>query len=382
MKICKQEILMVTVTLTFFKESIGCGMRATEPWTTFNTGIAYATTPDRNQLADFDRDGDLDAVVGQLGLGSDPDRFEFAWFEAPADPTQTWTKHVLPIDVQGSLSVFATDFDFDGDDDIVVGEWLGSNRLIVFENDLCSTGDWDTQIIDDGALNLEHHDGARVVDIDNDGDLDVVSNGWINDMIPRIYENGTPPPAADDPIVDAGEDQTVVIPMDSATLNGSASDPDGGSITAYQWTQISGPNTANLTGDTTPDLTASGLVLGEYVFRLTATDDENDTGFDEVTVTVTDDFPAIRINSGGPAFTFNSIAWSADQYFNGGATTNNPVAIANTTNDQLYQTERYHTSGTLVYEIPVPDGNYDVNLHFAEIFYGVPGAGSGGGEGI
>ncbi|MGI9551831.1 MAG: malectin domain-containing carbohydrate-binding protein [Aurantibacter sp.] len=348
---------------------------------TFSTGITYVTTPDRNQLADFDRDGDLDAVVGQLGLGSDPDRFEFAWFAAPADPTQTWVRNVLATDIAGSLSVFAIDFDFDGDEDIVVGEWLAGRRLIVFENDLCVSGDWETQIINDGALDLEHHDGARVVDIDNDGDLDVISNGWINHMIPRIYENTTPPPVSNDPIVDAGQDQTVVLPTDSATLNGSATDPDGGSITSYLWTQQSGPNTATLAGETTADLIASDLILGSYVFRLTAIDDENDSGFDEVTVTVSDEFPAIRINSGGPTYTFNGIDWSADQYFNGGTIANNPMEIANTTNDQLYQTERYHTSSALIYEIPVSNGDYDVNLHFAEIFYGVPGAGSGGGAG-
>ncbi len=350
-------------------------------WETFSTGITYVTTPDRAQLADFDRDGDLDAVVGQLGLPNTAGRFDLDWFAAPADPTQPWVRNSLATDIAGSLSLFAADIDFDGDKDIVVGEWLGSNRLIVFENDLCDSGSFITQVIDDGALNLEHHDGARVVDIDNDGDLDVVSNGWLGDMVPRIYENGTPPPVSNDPIVDAGQDQTIVLPTDTAMLSGSATDPDGGSITAYLWTQISGPNIATLSGETTTNLTASGLVLGDYVFRLTATDDENDTGFDEVMVTVSDEFPAIRINSGGPTYVFNGIDWSEDQYFAGGGTTNNPIAIANTTNDQLYQTERYHTSGTLVYEIPVTDGDYDVNLHFAEIFYGVPGAGSGGGEG-
>ena len=348
---------------------------------TFSTGITYVTTPDRAQLADFDQDGDLDAVVGQLGLGSNPNNSEFAWFAAPSDPTQPWVRNVLATDVTGSLSVFAIDFDFDGDKDIVVGEWLDNRRLIVFENNLCSTGNWATQIIDDGALNLEHHDGARVVDIDNDGDLDVVSNGWRNHLVPRIYENTTPPQVSNDPVVDAGEDQMIVSPDSSITLNGSASDPDGGSITSYLWTQLSGPNTATLAGENTANLTASNLVIGSYVFRLTAIDDENDSGFDEVTVVVSDGFDTVRINSGGPDFTFNGIDWSADQYFNGGSTTTNPIAIANTANDELYQTERYHTSGNLVYEIPVASGSYDLNLHFAEIYYGVPGDGSSGGVG-
>ncbi|AYN67199.1 PKD domain-containing protein [Euzebyella marina] len=272
-------------------------------WETFSTGITYVTTPDRAQLADFDRDGDLDAVVGQLGLGSNPNNSEFAWFAAPADPTQPWVRNILATDIAGSLSVFAIDFDFDGDQDIVVGEWLADRRLIVFENDLCSTGDWETQIIDDGSLNLEHHDGARVTDIDNDGDLDVVSNGWLQHMGPRIYENTTPPPVSNDPIADAGQDQTVVLPSNSITLNGSGTDPNGGSITGYQWTQVSGPTTATLVGETTADLTASDLVLGSYVFRLTVIDDENETGFDEVTVMVSSEggnMPPVAVAEAAP----------------------------------------------------------------------------------
>lgn len=90
---------------------------------------------------------------------------------------------------------------------------------------------------------------------------------------------------------------------------------------------------------------------------------------------------AIRINAGGPAFSFDGLDWAADDYFGGGSTFSNPVAIANTTNTELYQTARYADNGTLIYEIPVTDGAYNVNLHFAEIFYGLPGDGSGGGEG-
>lgn len=157
-------------------------------WTTIQTGISYVTTPDRTQLADFDGDGDLDAVVGQLGLGSNSDRHEFAWFEAPSDPTQIWTKHILATDINGSLSLFTSDIDFDGDSDIIVGEWNGANRLIAFQNDLCDSGTFVRNTIDAGGAGYDHHDGAQVVDIDNDGDLDIVSIGYDN-VIPRIFEN-------------------------------------------------------------------------------------------------------------------------------------------------------------------------------------------------
>lgn len=344
---------------------------------TFSTGITYLTTPDRAQLADFDRDGDLDAVVGQLSLGATGNIKEFAWFAAPSDPTQPWVRNILDANIDGSLSVFAVDIDFDGDMDIVVGEWRGDRRLIAFENDLCNSGQFNLNVLDDGSLDLEHHDGARVVDIDSDGDLDVVSNGWLRDKVLRIYENTSALVTDGSPSVNAGQDQTV-IPGTEVTLNGSGSDPDGGTVT-FSWSQVSGPSITLTNSNSASASTASLVESGMYVFRLTVTDDENEVAFDDVNITVSTQSSGVTsINSGGSAFNFEGVDWAADQYSNGGSILTNAIEIANTENDLLYQTERYRTSGNLVYEIPVINGNHSVNLHFAEIYFGVPGDGAGG----
>jgi len=89
----------------------------------------------------------------------------------------------------------------------------------------------------------------------------------------------------DPPMVNAGADQNITLPTNSITINGSGNDPDGGNVT-FAWTQTNGPNTATLSNENTDDLTASDLIEGTYVFRLTVTDDENDTDFDEMSVTV------------------------------------------------------------------------------------------------
>ncbi|MEO9892753.1 PKD domain-containing protein [Aurantibacter sp.] len=254
-------------------------------FTTFDTGLSYVTTPDRAQLSDFDGDGDLDAVVGQLSIGtSNANRFEFSWWEAPSNPTQTWERHILATDINGSLSVHAEDIDKDGDDDIIVGEWQGDNRLIAFENDLCDSGTFIRHELDAGGTGFDHHDSTRVVDIDGDGDFDVISIGWDN-IVPRIFENTSTTSNNEDPVSNAGSNKSITLPTNTITINGTGNDPDGGNIT-FSWSQTSGPSSANLTNASTANLTANNLVEGTYIFRLTVTDDENDTDTDEISVSV------------------------------------------------------------------------------------------------
>ena len=92
--------------------------------------------------------------------------------------------------------------------------------------------------------------------------------------------------------------------------------------------------------------------------------------------------PVALINSGGPSATTGGNVWSADTNYLDGITYANPAVteIADTEDDVLYLTERT-TSEDLVplaYQIPVPgSGTYVVRLHFAEIYWGAPGGGSG-----
>ncbi|RAW00416.1 PKD domain-containing protein [Pseudochryseolinea flava] len=86
------------------------------------------------------------------------------------------------------------------------------------------------------------------------------------------------------PLVNAGENK-VLRSGTSVSLTGTAEDTDG-TVEAFAWTKVSGPNTPTLSGSTTLTLSASNLIEGTYVFRLTATDDGGVDGFDEVSVFV------------------------------------------------------------------------------------------------
>jgi hypothetical protein len=84
----------------------------------------------------------------------------------------------------------------------------------------------------------------------------------------------------------------------------------------------------------------------------------------------------IRINAGGPAYTDSSgNSWLADQYFTGGGTFSSSHAISGTSDQALYQNERW---GSFSYAIPVVNGTYDVKLHFVELYYGTSVTGGSG----
>ena len=142
--------------------------------------------PDRNRLADIDGDGRLDAVVGYEAI-SKPGTL--AWYGQGEDPAALWTEHVISSEVVGPMSVDVADMDGDGDLDVIVGEHNlvapESARLFVFENVDGQGETWQPHLVYTGD---EHHDGAQVVDIDHDGDLDIVSIGWGHSRV-ELYEN-------------------------------------------------------------------------------------------------------------------------------------------------------------------------------------------------
>jgi hypothetical protein len=92
------------------------------------------------------------------------------------------------------------------------------------------------------------------------------------------------PAANQAPAANAGNNITMTLPVNSTTLNGGGTDPDG-TISSYAWTRVSGPATYTLGTPNAATTTLTGLVEGVYVFRLTVTDNSGITYTDDITVT-------------------------------------------------------------------------------------------------
>ncbi|MHC4430196.1 MAG: FG-GAP repeat domain-containing protein [Planctomycetota bacterium] len=146
-----------------------------------------AFAPDRIVIAEINGDSRPDVVVSEERYpGPDPDASLY-WFEQPSDPkSQMWKKHVVVTEYSlNNLDV--ADMDRDGDFDVVTCEHKGPKgkfRLQIFEND--GKGDFTEHVADRGK---ESHLGALVADMDNDGDLDIVSAAWDNYQYLHLWRN-------------------------------------------------------------------------------------------------------------------------------------------------------------------------------------------------
>ncbi|MDP9182560.1 MAG: metallophosphoesterase, partial [Actinomycetota bacterium] len=107
------------------------------------------------------------------------------------------------------------------------------------------------------------------------------------------------------PVVDAGKDQSVVLPA-AAPLSGSVSDdglPNPPGSTTSSWSKLSGPGDVTFADATSPSTTAAFSQVGTYLLRLSASDGE---------LTVGDDVVVEALPAGTPATVEARVAVSSD----------------------------------------------------------------------
>ena len=97
-----------------------------------------------------------------------------------------------------------------------------------------------------------------------------------------------PTPGNQLPIAKAGEDRIIPLSWNyMPTIWGNTSiDPDG-KIVSYRWTKISGPSSYTINNPTGNYTKLTNLVAGQYVFRLTVTDNKGGVSTDDIVITMT-----------------------------------------------------------------------------------------------
>ena len=159
-------------------------------WQRFDVGTA--THADRFALVDLNGDGRLDLVTTEERYPGHAPNGSCYWFEQPVDPTASWPRHLVVTQLSmNNLDV--GDADRDGDIDIVTCEHTmpyqgtpapGGIKLEIWEND--GRGRFTSHVVD---REKESHLGSQLVDLDADGDPDIVSIAWRDYQYLHIWRN-------------------------------------------------------------------------------------------------------------------------------------------------------------------------------------------------
>ena len=153
-------------------------------WPRHDLGSTSGIEADRIRLGDLNGDGRLDAVVTETNLGTNGNALY--WFAQPSNPSSgNWPRSTV-VSNQGSLnSMDVADLNGDGALDIVTGEHRGSLKVTVLEN----VGDASSWLSHGVSQGTESHLGTQTLDLDGDGDLDVVSIAWDNFQNLQLWRN-------------------------------------------------------------------------------------------------------------------------------------------------------------------------------------------------
>jgi dienelactone hydrolase len=170
------------------------------------------------------------------------------------------------------------------------------------------------------------------------------------------------PPPNQLPIVSAGVDQTITLPLNSVDLSGTSFDPDG-TISSVSWTQTSGPTKMNFSSASPLTLTVRDLLQGIYTFRLTVVDNDGATAWDDVKVTVLADPRTQSTATVYPNPATSMINLKIDALT---LQTNTVINITNAAGSTVYTEEFKRTDYRMVKQVDIsklPDGIYFLSLN-------------------
>ena len=112
---------------------------------------------------------------------------------------------------------------------------------------------------------------------------DFKGNTSSDDVVVSVQGNTSP----EAPVANAGKDETIPTGQ-STVLDGRSSYTNSGSIVSYKWVKYAGPTTYDILNPSEPQTWIRNMTAGTYVYRLTVTSSNGLTGFDDVTIIVSE----------------------------------------------------------------------------------------------
>ena len=156
------------------------------------------------------------------------------------------------------------------------------------------------------------------------------------------------------PAVSISADFTTINVGESATLTWTSSDATAATINAIGHVDPNG------------SVVVSPLVTTTYAILV---EGQGGSASDSVTVSIASQM-SVAVNCGGEAYTtLDGTNYVADTYYTGGNIYSTSNTIASTSDDELYQSQRYGYGSDFTYAIPLSNWNYDITFEFAEMYY-------------
>ena len=116
---------------------------------------------DRVGIADLNGDGKPDVVVTEERW-PEPEDAHVYWYEQPSSPSGTqWMRHTIATQ-NTSNNLDLADMDRDGDIDIVTAEYRGTKEVQIWQNQN-NASSWFKHVVSSGK---ESHFGAQLADLD------------------------------------------------------------------------------------------------------------------------------------------------------------------------------------------------------------------------